>query len=1188
MNVIRKCYIPGAMFGPFSFINVSSAKEVLDDEDGMKNMVEIAVVFQIIQLLRKECARSKHKISMAVLSQHPAQVKCMQQKLENYQQNNEFFKVRVGYVDDYQHGEADVVIISTVGADEDECSEANTISNYTNVYSTWARHCLWILGDESMHMKGGSIWKCLIFEAKTKGCFFHADESKELAKAICEVKKDLHQLDELFSGESKLFQNTTWKVLFSSMFRTSFSKIESLETKKLVFLMLLKLSSGWRPKGSSTAASISKSSYFELMKEFKVKGLHLICTIDIMKETHYTQILKVWDILPFHEIAGLVTRLERIFGMYTREYIDRCKERCVQRGQEYKEFPMKWLATSEIIQYKTNANRNDEMFMDGANGTGCIENVKVRESLILMKFYSLSTRAVNAVIYGCDGGDLGIPFELTEQEKDVVSFNKSSFILGRLTCGGDSSSQSGLTHIDEIDEMMLSEDIPDQFVNLPQDVYPLIITFHRFLLMLDGTVGTSYFERFPSIRRLIYGNKTSTERLKVLEQFMRAKEVTYERFCSAYWPHFNNKLTKKLDPSTVYTEIMSVIKGGLVTDKAPDVILFNDDYVALCDGRISIFDDQKREIIYSIFLQYEIRKVENGDFDLADFVNDLHQRLEVEGYKGDIMDYVYVDEVQDLSMRQIMLFKYVCTNVHEGFAFSGDTAQAIAKGIAFRFEDIRCMFFKKFLSGSEKGNISKIFQLSENFRTHAGVLNLAQSVINLLCHFFPLFVDALRPETSQINGDLPILLETDENNNAIKFIFEGDGFCSQPITGFGAEQVVLVRDESLKEKVVNIVGKNALVLTIMESKGLEFQDVLLYDFFTTSSFSNEWRIIYKYMKDMDLLDSPFATLCSSFDMQKHAVLCTELKQLYVAITRARQRLWICESTGFSEPIYDYWKKLSLVEVKHLSGSFADNMHIPSSKPEWRSRGIKLFHENNFRMAQMCFSKAGDKHYEKLAEAYHLRAIGGDARVLKDAAELFSSIGKKVLAAECFYDIEDYETAGYIYKGESMFEKAGNCFHLARCYKLAVEEYEKARAFVKCLSACTDGQLFDIGFNRLGLWGECGGDELKSFLHKGARYYFLKKDFTNMMKFVRSFSEKDKMRSFLTKRRCFDELIFLEEEWENFKEAAKVMHKGACYYYSIKDFENMMKFVRSFSEKDKMRSFLTKRRCFDELIFLEEE
>ncbi|KAI3796860.1 hypothetical protein L1987_39546 [Smallanthus sonchifolius] len=710
VNGRRKCYIPGAMFGPFSFINVFSGG---DAENDMKNMVEIAVAFRIMQLLYKSFGTP----------------------LSFYSFFLNFYKA-IGCFHEYQPGEADVVIISTVGsADEDE---ANTDANNTNVYLTWARHCLWILGDETVHLKG--VWKSLIVEAKASGCFFRADENKDLAKVIFEVKKDLQQLDELLGGESTLFRNTTWKC-------------ECLD--------------------SSNDSRISP-------------------------------------------IPGVSQR--PLLSLY--------------RGSEY---PMKWPAASQIIQYTTHANHCDEM------GKG-VENVKVCESLILMKFYSLSTRAVNAIIHGCDGGDIGIPFELTEQEKHVVSFDKSSFIIGRsgtgkttvltmklfqneqlhhlacegvhevikskeeakqdvlrqlfvtfssklcyavgqnfgewkrLSCGGGSSSQSSPTCIDDINQLMLSEDTPEKFIHLSHDVYPLIITFHRFLFMLDGT------------------------------------------------------LTKNLDPSTVYTEIMSVIKGGLVTDKAFDGILLRDDYAALSDGRTSIFDAQKREVIYSIFLQYENKKVENGNFDLSDLVNDLHQRLEVEGYTGEMMDYVYVDE------------------------------------------------------------------------------------------------------TSRIDGDLPILLETDTNNDAIKFIFERNGYCSQLITGFGAEQVVLVRDESLKEKVFDVVGKNALVLTIMESKGLEFQDVLLFDFFTTSSFSNEWRIIYNYMNDKDLLNS----LCSCFDMQKHAVLCSELKQLYVAITRTRQRLWICESTGFSGPIYDYWKKLRLVEVKHLSDSFADKMQIPSSIDEWRS------------------------------------------------------------------------------------------------------------------------------------------------------------------------------------------------------------------------------------------------------------
>lgn len=38
------------------------------------------------------------------------------------------------------------------------------------------------------------------------------------------------------------------------------------------------------------------------------------------------------------------------------------------------------------------------------------------------------------------------------------------------------------------------KNIPDSFVNLPANSYPLVITFQKFLMMLDGTVGNSYFE----------------------------------------------------------------------------------------------------------------------------------------------------------------------------------------------------------------------------------------------------------------------------------------------------------------------------------------------------------------------------------------------------------------------------------------------------------------------------------------------------------------------------------------------------------------------------------------------------------------------------------------------------------------------------------------------------------------------
>ena len=41
--------------------------------------------------------------------------------------------------------------------------------------------------------------------------------------------------------------------------------------------------------------------------------------------------------------------------------------------------------------------------------------------------------------------------------------------------------------------------------------------------------------------------------------------------------------------------------------------------------------------------------------------------------------------------------------------------------------------------------------------------------------------------------------------------------------GFGADQVILVRDEAVRKEISSYIGHQALILTIVECKGLEFQ-----------------------------------------------------------------------------------------------------------------------------------------------------------------------------------------------------------------------------------------------------------------------------------------------------------------------------------------------------------------------------
>ena len=114
----------------------------------------------------------------------------------------------------------------------------------------------------------------------------------------------------------------------------------------------------------------------------------------------------------------------------------------------------------------------------------------------------------------------------------------------------------------------------------------------------------------------------------------------------------------------------------------------------------------------------------------------------------------------------------------------------------------------------------------------------------------------------------------------------------------------------------------------------------MYNFFGSSPLKNQWRVVYEYMKEQDLFDTIVPNF-PKFLESKHNILCSELKQLYVAVTRTRQRLWICENSEVAEPIFDYWRKKCLVQVRQLEESLTQAMQVASSPEEWRARGIKV-------------------------------------------------------------------------------------------------------------------------------------------------------------------------------------------------------------------------------------------------------
>ncbi|KAL6882134.1 hypothetical protein ACP4OV_011606 [Aristida adscensionis] len=863
---------------------------------------------------------------------------------------------------------------------------------------------------------------------------FNATDDAALARLVLNVKAEFDQLGDLLNSGSAAFCNTKWKIIFSNEFRNAFLKLKSSELRREVLQKLVGLGCGWR----SRVKNMGMTDKFELTKVYKVRDLYLIWTTDLEKDERFFQIIRIWDLVTSHDIERTIRRLEKLFSMYSDNFMEHCKRVCKEGKWEV---PIVWSVGHDVTRFRNDCLVDSEEEENHVDLSYAVDNLKVSESLFLMKFYSLSSGVAKHLLAATDGSKIDIPFEMTEQEKEIVQFPRTSFILGRsgtgkttvltmkliqkeqqslIACQGlryeevnlydntgkdslmtlkderteqyfikqifltvspklcsavknqisrlkrfasdDFNDPSSLQMHDISDKLEEFNDIPDTFSNIPQKNYPLTITFRKFLMMLDGTLCTSFFDRFYGHLRTY--NEVSKSKSGALQAYIATKEVDYEKFSCSYWPHFSAKLTKNLSASTVFTQIISHIKGGNQAGKSTNGKLNRQDYTMLFDRRFQYLSTRVRNNIYDIYLCYEDMKCTYGEFDVSDFVNSLHCRLRSDGYSGDMVDYIYIDEVQDLAMNQIALLKYVCSNSTEGFVFAGDTAQTIASGIDFRFEDVRSFFYTEFLQNVKHGkklHVSDMFQLSQNFRTHCGVLLLAQSIMNLLYYFFSLSVDKLNPETSLIHGDTPLLLESCNVENVLTTIFGGNNSEQRERIIFGADQVILVRDDAIREKVAGIVGKRALVLTIVESKGLEFE---------------------------------------------------------------------------------------------------------------------LFNEGQFGMATMCFQKAGDEHREKLARASDLVACGeslvstnlqrGQA-FLDQAAIIYDSIGKHEKAANCYIKARDFMNAGLVYLekcGDSRLEDAGECFAMAKSWLQAAHAYFGAQCYTKCFSMCFKGELFYLGLKFL--------------------------------------------------------------------------------------------------------------------------
>ena len=426
---------------------------------------------------------------------------------------------------------------------------------------------------------------------------------------------------------------------------------------------------------------------------------------------------------------------------------------------------------------------------------------------------------------------------------------------------------------------------------IPPERYPLFITTKDLLILLDGSLdGDTFFRREENNQMAdnIVGwgrNKTHFSTLHVLEEDdmddddyddgisdneidveydgeqgvvneahpnqrketeackkrRPTKEVTYEVFAYEIWPSIS-KISKNQNchASLVWMEIKSFIKGSAEAFLNESGFLTKDQYVQIGKKRAPNFNGD-REVIYSLFLAYRKKMSSLNYFDEMDVCFNVFKRLRGQPYPIWGFHEIYVDETQDFTQAELLLLLKCSLNPNAMF-FTGDTAQSIMKGVAFRFCDLQSLFVaakQEFERNEVMSPVmvpKQVHQLTHNYRSHSGILQLASSVVKLLEIFFPDSFDRLKPDVGLFEGPKPVILNADDFEQ-LALLLQGTKRKTTSSIDFGAHQAVLVQSEESK-RLLPLELRHGIVLSIYEAKGLEFDDVLLFNFFKDSPVSD--------------------------------------------------------------------------------------------------------------------------------------------------------------------------------------------------------------------------------------------------------------------------------------------------------------------------------------------------------------
>lgn len=461
--------------------------------------------------------------------------------------------------------------------------------------------------------------------------------------------------------------------------------------------------------------------------------------------------------------------------------------------------------------------------------------------------------------------------------------------------------------------------------------------------------------------------------------FLKNREkLNYNKFEKKYEKKTNHK---KGDPAYfIWEEIRGVIKGSHLETTSP--LLSVEEYEDKGKNRSHIISSEKRPKIHQLVAKwYQGLLKTNNYYDEIDLAREALKIIRDKKFKP--YNLIVCDEVQDFTEIQLRLLIEISKKDSQ-FTFAGDLNQMISPS-GFRWEDLKVNLRQQDFLCEDPDF------LSINFRNVQSLANLAHQLLKLRFRFLN--------EKDKLDNIEP----TSEGELAglIKHPFSEIANTLQDIQ---ANEGIIVKNEADKEKLKKAFQSD-LIFTVEEAKGLEFDTVFLIDFFVEKQ--ELWK--KKLHPKRRLKDNEISELAREFNL------------LYVAITRARQQLYIWE-TSLSE----VWQEAELNDFVKESDLEKLNLNRKNSTSEdWKKQGIMYLNADKYDQAIECFQKGGDICLELEQEARAKLAYENED--YETAADYYELIEKWDKAAKAWEKATQYEQAGKCWEKYQNWQKAIHCY-----------------------------------------------------------------------------------------------------------------------------------------------------------------